>query len=306
MDSNLGEDVFSYETNSSRMNDETSGEQPRLDPTFKQVLEAFLSPLSLNLQTEVEIGRLPRKMDALVTITTEKEQQQIRKQTPFAHFKSQNQIEFKGLNDRLTSWDYNRILGRGHFYIAEQKVPPHEMTITIISAGKPRNVLKYNQPPHIFKPLENGYYINEGCPQTTIIVINELAITPENYPLLIFASRKITFRQALQQMLVDKAYTYISYAYRVRPQLTHEVLAMEGITSIPRENLEFIAQDIGTDLLEFISPDIQLDRIPVEYQLERIPIEDQLARMSLEERLTGIDLEERRKLFEMLRDEGLS
>jgi hypothetical protein len=178
--------------------------------------------------------------------------------------------------------------------MAEQKVPPPEMTVTIVSAGKPIKVLNYNQSPYVFKSLGGGYYVNESYPKTYILVINELPVIPENYPLLIFASRKVTFRQALQQILADGAYSYISYAYIVRPKLTHEVLTMAGVMSMPKENLEFIMQDIGEDLAK-LNPDLMLDNISVEYQL---------GRMSLEDRFVGLDVEDRRKMFQMLRDEG--
>ena len=288
------------------MSKKTTKKRSTLDPTFKQLLTAFLSPLPLDVQTEVEVSRLPRKIDAIVTISAQNTQQQIHSQTPFAHFKTHNQIEFKGKEDRLTRWDYRRILGRSYFYMAEQKMPFEEMTITIVSAGKPRKVLAHNQPPHIFKALGNGYYKNEGHPATYILVINELALIPKNYPLLIFASNKDTFQQALKQILDDKAYTYIRYAYEVRPQMTKEMLTMAGVTHLPKENLEFIAQDIGEELVAFLSPELRLRDITAEEMAARMTFEERLAGVPPEERLEGMTFKEQRKLLRLLLERELT
>ncbi len=57
---------------------------------------------------------------------------------------------------------------------------------------------------------------------------------------------------------------------------------MIGTTTIPRENLEFIAKDIGSELLPFLTA------------------EQLLAGMSLEQRLASMSLEDEKALFELL------
>ena len=263
-------------------------ERRELDPTFKQIVTQFLEPLPVIVQTEVEVSHLPRTIDVLVLVESAEAHTQLRAQTPFHHFRRHNQIEFKGKRDRLTLWNYLNILGRAHFYMGENKIPLDEMSITIVCAGKPRKVLENTLLPHTFTESEAGWYQRVGFPQVTIIVINELPATAENYLLLIFAGSERKFRQFFQQVLEERQFDYLPYAYQVRPQITKELLLMAGVYSIPRENLEFIAQDIGEELIEFISPKLRLRGMSVQDRLAGIAPADRLAGITPQDRLVGV------------------
>lgn len=53
-----------------------SGEtHSHIDPVFKQILEDTLIPMKAGVQTEVEINRLPLKIDAIITVDTEEARQ---------------------------------------------------------------------------------------------------------------------------------------------------------------------------------------------------------------------------------------
>ncbi len=266
----------------------TTEKRRELDPTFKQVLTQFLATLPVIVETEVEVSRLPRTIDVLVVAKTKQARDQLRLKTPFHHFRSHNQIEFKGQHDRLTVWNYMRILGRSHFYMGDNKVPFDEMCVTIVCAGKPRTVLESQISPHIFTRVGEGRYQQDGSPQVTILVINELPTTPENYLLLLFAGSKKKFREFLTQALIARQFVYVEYAYIVRPQVTKELLEMAGIYTIPRENLEFIAQDIGEQLIELMDPDIILKRLNLSEILRGLKPEERLQGLKPEERLVGL------------------
>ena len=55
----------------------------QIDPIFKQVLTDELLPFTTTMQTEVEVSRLPRTIDALVTLTKADERLRVRTETPF-------------------------------------------------------------------------------------------------------------------------------------------------------------------------------------------------------------------------------
>jgi hypothetical protein len=46
------------------------------------------------------------------------------------------------------------------------------------------------------------------------------------------------------------------YVYEVRPKVTREVLTMAGISTSSRKDLEFMAEDIGPELVPFLKPRI--------------------------------------------------
>lgn len=122
---------------------ETEEERQEIDPVFKQIVEDAFAAYKATCQTQYEVGRLPRTIDALVTIDDEAEQEKIRAETLFFYFLKHNQLEFKGHHDRLTKKGYHTIRGRMEFLLREKAVSPFDTTVTIISAGRPRTVLTY-------------------------------------------------------------------------------------------------------------------------------------------------------------------
>ena len=133
-----------------------------------------------------------------------------------------------------------------------------------------------------------------------LIVPNELPIIPKNYPLLMFASSAKKFRQFLQQMVEERNWNYIGFAYRLQSQITKEVLAMAGIHGIPKKDLEFMAKDIGPDILPYIDKEDLLKQLTPEDLLKQLTPEDLLNQLSLEDRLRGLNSEERRRLRQLL------
>lgn len=276
----------------------------QVDPVFKQVLVDELTPLTKALQTEVEVSRLPRTIDALVTLATTAELQSVQAETPFFYFLGYNQVEFKGREDPLTVAGYHLINGRTQLYVGEQDVALHAMTVTIICAAKPRTVLTHAKSFQPFGQVAAGYYKNEAHPPIYLIVLNELPILPKNYPLLLFVSSDRKFRQFLKKLIVEGNTKYLRYAYQVRPQMTREVLTMAGIsTSISRKDLEFMAGDIGPDLVPFLQPEDLLKGMDAEKQrrlLSLLSVEERLSGISTEELIKGIRPEQRKALFELL------
>jgi hypothetical protein len=252
------------------------------------------------------VGRLPRTIDALVTIHDQAERDKIRAETAFFYFLKDNQLEFKGHHDRLTKRGYHAIRGRMEFLLHGKQVSPFDMTVTIISAGKPHKVLTYAS--ELKRPFvamaQKGYYQCDEYPPLYLIVINELPVTPKHYPLLLFASSEQKFREFLAQVIVAGEYTYIRYAYEVRPQITKEVLTMSGVASrLSRKDLEFMAGDIGPELVPFLNPEDVVKGMNDEKQqrlLAMFSVEARLAGISVEEFLQRISPKDRKKLFELV------
>jgi hypothetical protein len=70
-------------------------------------------------------------------------------------------------------------------------------------------------------------------------------------------------------MITEGKCTYICYAYEVRPQVTKEVLMMAGISSrLSRKDLEFIAEDIGRDLVAVMDPKDMLEMMEPQNVME--------------------------------------
>lgn len=128
-----------------------------LDPTFKQLLIDYFSQLHIPIDTEVEVSRLPRTIDGLVVVDSAEAAASLQN-TPFSHFRTHNQIEFKGARDPLNMAQYALILGRTYLYIGESNLPFGETSVTIVCAGRPNNVLNAQLPNTIFQLSKRGIY----------------------------------------------------------------------------------------------------------------------------------------------------
>jgi hypothetical protein len=123
----------------------------------------------------------------------------------FAHFKSLNALELKGINDPLTLAEHNRILMRAWALGAipesvstesqddddNESVPlPNQMTVTIVCVTRPDKILTQLRKELKFKRIEAGIYHCKEVLEKWIICPSELALVPKNYPLLPLARGK--------------------------------------------------------------------------------------------------------------------
>ena len=76
----------------------------KFDEFFKLMSKAFFPLFGFEVQTEVELFKLPKKMDVLILHTDKVDREKIKKQfSIFHYFSEHNIISFKSLNDRITS-----------------------------------------------------------------------------------------------------------------------------------------------------------------------------------------------------------
>ena len=259
--------------------------------------------MGIPLQTQVEVSHLPRTIDAVVVLRHETDQEKVRLETPFPYAGPHNLIEFKGENDRLTIPDFRLILGRTNLYMGENRIPVSNITLTIVCAGTPRKVLKHSQAEVEFESLGGGYYRSTDKLPVHIIAINELEVTPKNYPLLMFATSKQKFEEFLRDA-VDRNdsdhNSIITFAYFLRSELIREI-DMPLKNRLSKEALDIIIEDIGDEILSRFSVDEILSRFGVDEIASRLSPEERLtglspeeivSRLSPEERLTGLSPEE--------------
>ena len=270
-----------------------------LDPVFKEVMTFNFAQLALPVETQVEISRLPRTMDALVILEQTAEREKVHVQTAFNYFRVYNQIEFKAKNDPLTRDEYNFIRGRSYLYLGEKQISASLMTVTIISARQPRNVL-YNSSLDVKWESEGtGHYKSTDLFPVHLFVCNELELTPKNYPLLLFATSKEKFRQFVERIIGEDNLTYIHYASRVEPEITKEVLKMAGKQSLYEKQLRRIIDSMGADLLEKMTPEERVRGLTVSERVRGLTVSERLAGLNIED-LHALDPEEKAVLLQVL------
>ena len=266
-------------------------ERHEIDPILKEVLTLSFGELGIPIQTQVEIGRLPRTMDVLVVAEQSGSLEKIWHRTAFDFFRVHNSIEFKGKSDPLTISDYHLILGRAHLYIGERKISSSEMTVTIVSARKPIKVLRQSQNDVKWEEIGVGHYVSTDLLPVHLLVCNELPLESKYYPLLLFAVSKEKFRRFMLRLIEEENATYIEYASRTNPELTKEVLRMAGKQSLYEKQLERMAKAFGEDLIAFLNKDELLEQMSPEVRVRGLTPEERLRGLTLEERLRGLDLD---------------
>lgn len=257
--------------------------------------------LPIEIDSEVEVSRLPRTIDLLATAETSANQAQMRAKTPFQQISRYNQIEFKGQNDRLDVWDYLRIVARTSLYMGENKIRFDQMSVNIVCASTPRKVLENPYTPHVFEQIDDGRYQRPGYPQLTLIAINELPAIKRNYPLLMFASSVQKFRTFLNKVLSEGQLDYVYFAYHIQPQITEELMKMAGLYTLPRENLEFIAKDIGDELIDFLTLEQRLKGITAQERLEGITPQERLEGITPDQLVQTLDIDEMNQMIAEMR-----
>jgi len=274
-------------------NTKSTTERTEIDPVFKEVMTFDFGQLGILLQTQVEVSRLPRTMDVRVVLKQAGALKKVMEKTAFSYFRFYNQIEFKGKEDALTRAGYHLILGRANLYLGGEDISAKEMTVTIVSARKPINVLRHCQDDVRWEEIGIGHYISiDHFLPVHLFVINELPMEPKYYPLLLFASSKKKFRQFVEQIVSEDNTVYIYYAHFVDYELTEEVLEMAGKRSSYQKNMERVAQD----LLSVIGKDKLLEMVTPEERLRGLPPEERVRGLTLEERLRGLDHQTQEKI----------
>jgi len=280
---------------------ESTTERQEIDPVFKDALTKQCEGLNLTVQTEVEVSRLPRTMDALVILKSFDAIERVRAETAFNHFREQNEIEFKGEGDPLTLWKYRLILGRANLYMGEQKVSASDMTVTIVSARRPTQVLERCPDDVRWEEIEPGHYKSTDLLPVHLLVCDELEVNPKNYLLLLFAASEEKLRQLFERIVEAEDAFYLRYAVWLKPTLMKEVLAMAGKLSLYQQDLKRFAEAAGEDLIpllkekfiEQMTPEERLRGLQPEERLRGLQPEERLRGLQPEERLRGLQPEER-------------
>jgi len=218
------------------------------DAVYKQLFVQFLAQLGVTVQTQVEVGRLPKTLDA-VAVTDESQRERIAQWLPFDHFRRYNLLEFKSPTDPLTPDEYKRVLARAYLFLAEVgENDLREVTVTIIVATKPRKVLR--SVPQLVKFTQEalGRYRSDDKIGVWVFVVPELSLERRNYLLLLFAKgRKL--RETMMRLAQEGWWDIIRLAYLLHPKEASEVLAMSRRYPTLEENIRFIVRDLGAERL---------------------------------------------------------
>ncbi len=214
------------------------------DAVFKEIFTQWLEQQGAKVQTQVEVSRLPRTVDA-VTTTDELVRAKLAQVSPFAYFGQHNLLEFKSPRDPLTPAEYKLILARAYLFLEQVGEDDlRQATVTVISATKPRRVL--NAVPHLvkFQKEAAGLYRSDDKLPLYVLVVSELSVEKQNHPLLLFTSghkRQVV----LQELAKRREHELLLLAYKLYPKDVEEVFPVSKEFPTLEENIRFFIQDFG-------------------------------------------------------------
>ena len=224
------------------------------DAVYKQVLQRFFQKQQVIATTEVEVGRLPRKVD-IALVCSKEEAERLALVSPFIFFAEHNLLEFKSPSDRLTPNEYKRIVARGYLYMAEVGIDDFSiLTVCAVTSGKPVKVL--NEVPELvrFSPVAEALYKSDDKLPFYVLVVAELPIEERNYPLLLFSKgrkRKAFLKELVRKVALPEmrqiAMEYLRLAYQLYPEDVVEVFSMSKEFPTLEENIQFIIKDLGAE-----------------------------------------------------------
>ncbi len=294
---------------------QTQSKRKLWDPFFKEFLALLFSGLGASIETEIEVNRLPQRIDALALLESAAARARVHANPLLSYLRTYNLFEFKGQNDPLNESAYYRIFMRACGYLAAHKVPDTEVTLTIVSSRKPRALLTHPPFGLPWEPLARGHYSQAGLP-VHLLVCNEVELVEPNYWLLLFASSQKQFRAFLRRVITEENTLYFDSALYLQPEVTEEVCEMEGHQDFFQSRLREVATTLGpkllsaltseerADMLARLSPQERTDMLASLPAAERADMlaslpaaerADMLARLSPDERVKGLSPDERVK-----------
>ena len=223
------------------------------DAVYKQVLQRFFQKQQVTANTEVEVGRLPRKID-IALVCSKEETERLALVSPFTFLTQHNLIEFKSPSDPLTSAEYKRIIARAYLYLAEVELDDLSLlTACAVTSGKPIKVLTKIPKLVKFSNISQALYKSDNFP-FYVLVVTELAIEERNYPLLLFSKgrKRKEFLKELVRIAASPAtrrvaMEYLRLAYELYPNDVMEVFSMSKDFPTLEENIQVIIKDLGAE-----------------------------------------------------------
>ncbi len=99
---------------------------------------------------------------------------------PFDYFRHYNLLEFKSPTDPLTPDEYKRVIARAYLFLAEVgENNLQEVTVTIVTATKPRKVLKSVPQLVRFAEEASGRYRSDDKLSVRVLVVPRIAFRAE-------------------------------------------------------------------------------------------------------------------------------
>ena len=263
------------------------------------VLEEWLTPVGIIVQTEIPIASNPPKADILLIKSADKKfnkQQHLRLSDGLRHSRaSQFLLEFK-YTESLNEMAVLQLLGYWIFYLSSQKLKPKDLDCFLLCSHTPRQ----NTLDHLgyLETQSPGVYRSQSVlvSHVTLLSLNDLSDEPHNIPLKCFASKRKENKKAYKSIQANKLQgmslkleCFLNGLWKL---LFREGKNMSTVTDVDELTPDYV-KEVGREWINH-----WLETLPAEELLKGLEPEERLKGLEPEERLKGLAPEERLKGLE--------
>ena len=251
------------------------------------VLEEWLTPVGINVQTEIPISSNPPKADILLLKSPDKKfsHQQYLRLSDGLRSGSANQLllEFK-YTESLNEEAVLQLLGYRTFYLGSQKLKPKNLDCFLLCSHTPKqDTLDYLG---FVESKHSGVFQSQSAlvSHITLLSLNDLSDEPQNIPLKCFASKRKENQKAYASIQANKLQG-MSLKLECFLNGLWKLLFREGKNMSTVTNIE----ELTPDYVE------EVGREWIDHWLKTLPAEKLMKDLKPEERLKGLEPEERLK-----------
>ncbi|MEW6095342.1 MAG: hypothetical protein AB1567_02270 [bacterium] len=156
---------------------------------FSNILKHLLEPKGFKVDTEVEIGKMPLKID-IVVIKKTKDADVKSLPLVFQSFTDYNVIEYKSPTDRFRRDDFDRLFAYVLLFKIKEGIHwRRQINVYAIVSGDIKGIGDYiRRNGHELAKIKDGFYLADFGFNFYLIQLDRLEVVEENYGLILFTS----------------------------------------------------------------------------------------------------------------------
>lgn len=221
------------------------------DEFFKLMAKRFFSLFGYTVQTELELFKLPKRIDVVVLHTRRNQTKMMQQNfTVFDYFRGHNIISFKSFKDNFSQKDIFELVIYFLGYVNAEKTSKIENTTgTIIVTHLPQKVRELNG----FRQIAPGkYVIAMGLFSLYLIHINELEMKSEDAYFLLAYGKSERLHEYLPKLFSEK------FKVQRNKKLVDTLNELHHIRIQGYEDIEiwrdFMPQVLEADITQWVKP----------------------------------------------------
>ncbi|MEW6609090.1 MAG: hypothetical protein AB1414_16875 [bacterium] len=158
-------------------------------PYFSNILKYLLEPKGFTVETEVEVGKMPLRID-IVVIRKGKDADVKSLPLVFQSFTDYNVIEYKSPGDRFTGNDFDRLFAYVLLFKIKEGIQwRRQINVYAFISGGIKGIESYiRRNGHELAMIKDGFYFADFGFNFYLIQLDKLEMINENYGLILFTS----------------------------------------------------------------------------------------------------------------------